>query len=92
MYKILFLVLYKFRKKPAKELKEEFMRISPQLMRKNGIKYISEYFTLGRFDGVAIAEAPDAKAMLKYSIAMSDMVTHETLPAIPIDEGMKLLE
>jgi uncharacterized protein with GYD domain len=89
---MLFLVLYKFRKRPTKEMKEEFMRISPPIMQKLGIKYISEYFTLGRFDGAAIAEAPDAKAMLKYSMAMADMVTHETLPAIHIDEAMKLIE
>jgi len=60
-------------------------------MKKKGIKIIGFYWTLGRYDTVMILEAPTEKDAMKVSIDAADMVTTETMVAIPREEAVKLL-
>ena len=57
----------------------------------NGGKVVDAYSTLGRYDLVAIVEAPDAATMMKISalIARSGYVHAETLPAVPTSDFTK---
>ena len=59
-----------------------------QVMEANGAKIVQAYATLGRYDIVAIIEAPDSQTVAKISalIASQGNFKAETLPAIPIQE------
>lgn len=57
-------------------------------------KLIGAYATLGRYDFVAILEAPDDKTALKLSAKVGSKgdLKIETLPAIPMEEFIKMTE
>ncbi|MBI4361923.1 MAG: GYD domain-containing protein [Euryarchaeota archaeon] len=57
-------------------------------MEKNGARMVSAYATLGRYDIVAIFEAPDAKTAAKISalIAQKGNFRAETLAAVGMEE------
>ena len=48
-----------------------------------GGKLVGSYFTLGRFDAVAIMEVPNANAIRAISSVTPADLTFETLPAFP---------
>ena len=52
-----------------------------------GGKLVASYFTLGRFDAVAIIEAPNSNAIRAISSVTPADVTVETLPAFPESQG-----
>jgi uncharacterized protein with GYD domain len=62
-------------------------------LNKKGIKSIGWYWTLGRFDGVLIYEAPTEKEAMKFAVESAKLgfASTETLVAIPRDEAIKLL-
>ena len=62
--------------------------------RKQGIKIIAEYATLGRYDLVSILEAPDLKSVMKLSVsqALKGRTRVETLTAVPADEFQSIVE
>jgi len=78
------------RKKPGKELAAQATKILED-MEKKGIKVLGWYWTLGRYDTVIIAEAPNEKVAMKLAIEVADFVDTETLVAIPREEAIKLL-
>jgi uncharacterized protein with GYD domain len=45
---------------------------------------------LGRFDNVLVIEAPDEKVLVEFLGRFFDLVSTETLVAIPKAEGRKL--
>ena len=49
------------------------------------------YWTLGRYDGVVIFDAPTEKVAMKFAIMMAEDVRTETMVAIPREEALKLL-
>jgi uncharacterized protein with GYD domain len=51
-----------------------------------GIKFVSTYFTLGKYDVISIIEAPDEKAAMKYAIATAEVAESATLIAIAKSE------
>jgi uncharacterized protein with GYD domain len=53
-----------------------------------GIKILDIYFTMGRYDGVIIFEASDAKAAIRFAadVAFTTDYLAETLTAIPAKE------
>ena len=65
-----------------------------QVMEENGVKMVQAYATLGRYDLVAILEAPDEKTMAQVSalIASQGNFRAESLPAIPIQEFVQRVE
>ena len=87
---MIFISLGRFRKKPAKETSAGVTKMLDD-MKNKGIKILGFYWTLGRYDTVLILEAPNEKEAMKLSIDAADVVTTETLVAIPREEAIKLL-
>ena len=87
---MIFVSLGKMRKKPAKETSAQATKMIDE-MKKRGIKILSFYWTLGRYDTVLIFEAASEKDALKVSIDVAEFVAAETLVAIPREEAIKLL-
>jgi len=88
---MIFITLVRWRKKPTKEMEAQGCKIFEQSF-KEGSKILGIFWTLGRYDGVLIAEAKDEKAFMKAAIRMGDMLSTETLVAVPREEAIKLLE
>lgn len=86
-----FISLVKLKGKPTKETTARGDKIAKQLA-KEGIRSISRYWTLGRYDAVLIFEAPDEKAAMKVALAIAETSKTETLVAIPREEALKLLD
>ena len=62
-------------------------------MEQLGIKVVSQWATLGRYDFVSVVEAPDERTMAKVSVEMGSRgtTTNETMTAIPAEEFTKSL-
>jgi uncharacterized protein with GYD domain len=62
-------------------------------MEQLGIKVVSQWATLGRYDFVSVVEAPDERTMAKVSIEMGSRgtTTNETMTAIPAEDFTKNL-
>ena len=88
---MIFISLIRFKEKPSKETIAKGDKVAKQLS-KEDVKIIGRYWTLGRYDGVLMFEAPDEKAAMKVGIAIADTVKTETLVAIPREEAVRLLE
>ena len=58
--------MFKFRKKPTKPGAKEFEKTAGPLMKRLGIKVLSNYWTLGRYDAVAVYVAPDATSIMVF--------------------------
>lgn len=88
---MIFIVYGKYRKKPTKEMQTQVQKIFEQ-MAKEGIKFIGQYWTLGRYDITSIAEAKDEKTFMKAMLRFGDLMSSETAIAVPREEAIKLLE
>lgn len=88
---MLFIVLARFRRKPAKELLAQADKLLAE-MEREGVKALAGYWTLGRYDAVRIVEAPNEAAMMKASIRLSDIVSTETLVALKREDALRLVE
>jgi len=88
---MIFVSLGRFRIRPTKEITAKVARIM-QRNSKEGVKNIGFYWTLGRYDTVVIMEAPDEKAFMKAVMRIADIVSTETLVAVPREEAVKLVE
>ena len=88
---MIFIRLGKLREKATNKGAAEVTKIMKELA-KEGVKVLSYYYTLGRYDTVVIIEAPDEKAAMKAGIMLGGIVASETLVAVPREEGMKLIE
>ena len=53
---------------------------------------MGNFWTLGRFDAIIITEGKDEKTAMMNSLRMSDIVSTETLIAMPAEEATQLLE
>ncbi len=60
-------------------------------MEQLGVKVVSQWATLGRYDFVSVVEAPDERTMAKVSIEMGSRGTtmNETMTAIPAEDFTK---
>ena len=87
---MIFISLAKVKKKPTKEGTAGFTKTIGELEKK-GIKILGFYWTLGRYDGVMIFEAPSEKDAMKFAIGMAEDATVETMVALPREEALKLL-
>lgn len=86
-----FVALVKFKKPQTKDVvAENIKRIETEI--KEGIKVHGIYWTLGKYDAVAIFEAPNEKIAMKMSVRRAEGMEMETLVAVPIEEAKKLVE
>ena len=62
-------------------------------MEQLGIKVVSQWATLGRYDFVTVVDAPDERTMAKVSVEMGSRgtTTNETMTAIAVDDFTKSL-
>ena len=81
-----FITLIKFRRRPTKEEVE----MTPKRAEAAGIKIKEAYWCLGRFDAVVVHEAPNAETAMKAFSGSMDVISSETLVAIPRAEAIKL--
>jgi len=88
---MIFISLNKFKQKPTKKSIAESNKLFDKGA-KEGIKILGLYWTLGRYDSILITEAKDEKAAMKAALRWRDMLSTETLTAIPREEAVKLLE
>jgi uncharacterized protein with GYD domain len=88
---MLFITMSKFRHKPTKEEMDKSTAYYAELAKK-GVKVKQLFWTLGRYDSVAIIEAPDEKAAMKSLMNLPIDVATETLVAVPRKEALKLLK
>ena len=90
-----YVVLYTFTEQGLKGIKDTVHRASDVRadLEKRGFKVPGIYWTQGRYDLVAIIEAPDENAMLKGSVnvAGAGNVKSETLRAFTESEMKKAL-
>ena len=87
---MIFISFGRFRKKPTKEMTAEVSRLMKE-MTKEGIKFLSFYWTLGRYDTVVVMEAPDEKAVMKANMSVGDIVSTETMLAVTREDATKLV-
>ena len=83
-----FIALVKFKTKPRDFISENLKMIEEES--KKGIKYLSIDWTLGRYDAVAIIEAPNEKEAMQMAIRRADFLDLETMVSIPAEEARKL--
>ena len=71
----------------------EMLGAAKQAMAKHGVTLVDAYVTLGRYDIIAIIEAPDAEAATAASalIASQGNFRAETLPATPVTDFLQRL-
>jgi uncharacterized protein with GYD domain len=89
---MIFISLGKFRKKPTKQMTDEVTKMTKDLAQKEGIRILSFYWTLGRYDTIVIMEAPNEKAAMKMNLMVNDFVSTQTMMGIPREEALKLVE
>ena len=87
---MIFISLIKFRQKPTKEMIAENLKLIEK-EKKEGVKYLGMYWTLGRYDAVYILEAKDEKTAMKFGLRR-ESISSETLVAVPAEEARKLVE
>jgi uncharacterized protein with GYD domain len=88
---MIFITFARWRKKPTKEMIAHATKLFDQ-MAKEGSKIIGQYWTLGRYDAIVIIEGKDEKTAMKNALRWGDMLSTETLVAIPRKEAIKLVE
>ena len=90
-----YVVLGKFTSQGIKNIKDSPKRLksADKLMESLGVKLKKFYYTMGRYDWVAIVEAPDENAMTLslLAIASQGSVSTETLTAIPSDKAAEII-
>jgi len=89
--RLIFITLSRFKGKPTKDGVAKAGKLFDQMV-KDGAKIIGQYWTLGRYDSVAIIEGKDEKAALKSLMRFGDLVSTETLVAVTREEAVKLVE
>jgi uncharacterized protein with GYD domain len=84
-----FIALVNFKKNPKEFVAENIKMMEADS--KKGIKYLSINWTLGRYDAIAMFEAPNEKEAMQLAIRRADFLDMETLVAIPAEEARKLV-
>ena len=86
---MIFVTMFNLKQPQKKESADQATKRLEDL-EKQGIK-MRVYWTLGRYDGVAITEAPTEKDAMKAILSFQNLVTTETMVAVPREEAIKLL-
>lgn len=86
-----FVTLCKFKVKPTKQVLDEVNRLMDEVSKEGG-KFLSVDWTLGRYDVVVISEATDVKSVMQALLRFGHLLSTETLVAIPGSEAVKLVQ
>jgi len=90
-----YVVLYRFTEQGRKNVKESVRRAA-EVRKQNearGFKVLGHYWTQGRYDLVAVVDAPSDEAMVAglFGIAEAGNVASESMRAYTAEEMQKLL-
>ena len=90
-----YVVLYRFTQQGRKNVKDSVKRAA-EVRKQNearGFKVLGHYWTQGRYDLVAIVDAPSDEAMVAglFGIAETGNVSSETLRAYTAEEMQRIL-
>jgi len=90
-----YIVLYRFTEQGRKNVRETVKRAA-EIRKQNearGFKVLGHYWTQGRYDLVAVVDAPSEEAMVAglFGIAEAGNVTSETLRAYTAEEMKQVL-
>jgi len=88
---MIFITLARWKRKPTKDSVAQSSKLFEQMVKEGG-KVLGMYWTLGRYDAVMITEGKDEKAAMKALLRWGDLVSTETLVAVPREEALKLIE
>ena len=88
---MLFISLAKRRKKMTKENVAQASKLMEQMV-KEGIKVVGQYWTMGRYDAVTIMGGKDEKTVMRAALRWEDLLSIDTLVAVPREEAIKLVE
>ena len=86
---MIFITLFNLKESPKKEQVNQATK-GLENLETQGIK-MRVYWTLGRYDGVAIIEAPTEKDAMKATLSFQNLINTETMVAVPRNEAIKLL-
>ena len=91
-----YIILFNFTEQGIRNVKDTINRAEAfkSTIEKAGGKFISEYYTLGKYDIVTIVEAPNDETILPVILATgsSGNVRSETLKGFSMNEAAKIIE
>lgn len=91
-----YIILFNFTEQGIRNVRDTINRAEAfkSAIEKAGGKFISEYYTLGKYDIVTIVEAPNDETILPVILATGSLgnVRSETLKAFTMDEAAKIIE
>jgi uncharacterized protein with GYD domain len=89
-----YLVLWNWTEQGLRNFKESPSRVEAfrKLVEKNGGKLVQFLYTLGKFDGATLVEAPSDEAFMKIALALGSLgnVRTTTLKAWTVAEAAKV--
>ncbi|MGD0205040.1 MAG: GYD domain-containing protein [Dehalococcoidia bacterium] len=90
-----YVILYRFTGEGRKSVKDTVKR-AEEVRKQNearGFKVLGHYWTQGRYDLVAVVDAPSEEAMVAglFNIAEAGNVASETLRAFTVEEMRRIL-
>jgi uncharacterized protein with GYD domain len=73
---------------------ERILEVNREIEAKLGVKVLHQFAVLGPYDFVNIVEAPDNSAIAKMSVELGSRGTVQlmTMPAIPVEDFVKMLK
>ena len=91
-----YIILFNFTEQGIRNIKDTIKRAEAfkSAIEKAGGKFVSEYYTLGKYDIVTTVEAPNDETIMSIMLATGSLgnVRSETLKAFSMDEAAKIIE
>jgi uncharacterized protein with GYD domain len=91
-----YIILFNFTDEGLRNVKDTIRRAEAfkAAVEKAGGKFVSEYYTFGRYDIVTTVEAPDDQTMMSIMLSTGSLgnVRSETLKAFSMSEAGKVIE
>jgi uncharacterized protein with GYD domain len=80
-------------RKTVKERPERIKEVNREI-EKLGVKVLSQYAVIGRYDFISLVEAADNKVIARVSVELGSRGTVKimTLPTIPLDEFISTIK
>lgn len=93
-YYVVLSVLTDEGRETIKKNPERILEVNRELERELGVRVVHQFAVLGPYDFVNIVEAPDNATIAKMSVELGSRGTVQltTLPAIPVEEFIKILK
>ncbi len=88
---MLFISLTKFKTKPTLEVTNSWHKRVDPVLKKNNIRMVAAFWTLGKYDAVLVFDAPSEAKLLKFLYDSSDFIDTETMSAVTESNAETLL-